>query len=327
MRVVLVGDVMLGRSINELLMERPAVYPWGDTLPLFRDADWRGCNLECVVSDRGRPWSKTPKTFHFRSDAKNVAVLKAAGLDAVSLANNHTLDFGHRAMREMLRLLDEGRIAHSGAGESLVAAAAPAVMGAGGLKIGWISFTDNQPEWEATENDGGIFFVPIDVRGKRAERLFDVVRGLRRQCDLLIVAAHWGDNWGYRPPDRHIEFGHELVAAGADVIFGHSAHVFRGVEIYEGRPIVYSTGDFVDDYAVDPVERNDQSFVFELETEGSVPCHLRLHPTVIRDFQARLATDREAREISEKMTRLCGDFDTLARWHPMENCVEIAIRR
>lgn len=76
----------------------------------------RACNLECVVSDRGRPWSKTPKTFHFRSAAKNVAVLKSARINAVSLANNHTLDFGHCAMLDMLHLLENAGVAHSGAG-------------------------------------------------------------------------------------------------------------------------------------------------------------------------------------------------------------------
>ena len=116
MRLVLVGDVMLGRGVNATLKQVRSEYPWGNTLPLFHQADWRLCNLECVMSDRGVPWSSTPKAFHFRSDAKNIAVLKAARIDAVSLANNHTLDFGYDAMREMLALLDTNDIKHAGAG-------------------------------------------------------------------------------------------------------------------------------------------------------------------------------------------------------------------
>ena len=77
-KLLLVGDVMLGRLVNEILKVEPPASPWGDTLPLFQLADVRLCNLECVLSDGGTPWSATPKVFHFRSDAKNVAVLQAA---------------------------------------------------------------------------------------------------------------------------------------------------------------------------------------------------------------------------------------------------------
>lgn len=96
MKFLFAGDVMLGRMVNAVLQEESAAYPWGNTLPVFRDASARICNLECVISDRGSPWSVTPKVFHFRSDARNVGVLKTAGIDTVSLANNHTLDFEDR---------------------------------------------------------------------------------------------------------------------------------------------------------------------------------------------------------------------------------------
>ena len=80
LKLVFVGDVMLGRLVNDALERVSAEYPWGDTTAIFRQADWRACNLECVISDRGTPWGMTPKEFHFRSDGKNVAVLKAAGI-------------------------------------------------------------------------------------------------------------------------------------------------------------------------------------------------------------------------------------------------------
>jgi poly-gamma-glutamate synthesis protein (capsule biosynthesis protein) len=115
MRVLIVGDVMLGRLVNQALASNPPGYPWGDTLPLFACADLRICNLECVLSDRGRPWSATNKVFHFRSDAKNVAVLDAAKIDVVSIANNHALDYEYEALTEMLEVLNRGGISHAGA--------------------------------------------------------------------------------------------------------------------------------------------------------------------------------------------------------------------
>ena len=110
---------MLGRLVNEVLRREPPESPWGDTLPLFQQADWRMCNLECVLSDRGSPWDETPKAFHFRSDARNVAVLQAARINAVSLANNHSLDYGYDAMLECLHVLDQAGTQRAGAGRNL----------------------------------------------------------------------------------------------------------------------------------------------------------------------------------------------------------------
>ncbi|MCI0747659.1 MAG: CapA family protein [Verrucomicrobia subdivision 3 bacterium] len=324
-RLLFVGDVMLGRLLNETLTRESPQFPWGDVLPVFQQADRRVCNLECVMSDIGSPWSATPKVFHFRSDKKNLAVLKAAGIDAVSLANNHTLDFGYSALLDMLHGLHAAGIACSGAGSNIVTATSPGLMKVQGLRIGLISFTDNQPEWEATPERAGIFYMPVDVEDQRSAKLFELVRYTRRHTDLLIVAAHWGGNWGYSPPLSHVEFGRALVRAGADVIFGHSAHVFRGIEIHRGRPIIYSAGDFIDDYAVDPLERNDQSFIFVLEMDKGLFHRLRLYPTVIRHFQARLAGIDEAREIAARMVKLCDSFQTPASWNPGERCLDIEI--
>jgi len=113
------GDVMLGRMVNEVLQREPPEYPWGDTLTVFREVAWRFCNLECVLADSWDPGSLPNKAFHFRSDAKNVAVLQAAGIDAVSLANNHTLDFGQETLAATLDVLDRAGISHSGAGKDI----------------------------------------------------------------------------------------------------------------------------------------------------------------------------------------------------------------
>src|SRR5579884_1191549 len=120
MRLVFVGDVMLGRLVNARLAACPPEYPWGDTLPLLHAADAVFINLECVLSDRGEPWPG--KVFTFRSDARNVAVLSAARVTAASLANNHSLDYGPDALLDCLAVLRERRILAAGAGASLEAA-------------------------------------------------------------------------------------------------------------------------------------------------------------------------------------------------------------
>jgi poly-gamma-glutamate capsule biosynthesis protein CapA/YwtB (metallophosphatase superfamily) len=314
-RLALVGDCMLGRLVNDVLEREPPEYPWGDTLPLLLAADCRICNLECVISDRGEPWSAYPKAFHFRSAAKNVAVLKAARMNAVSLANNHVLDYGYDALQDMLEILSRNGIAWSGAGRNLAEASQVATIDIGGRTLGLLSFTDNEPDWQATSDLAGVFYVPVDPGDSRAEHLLEIVRGHKDGVDLLIVSAHWGPNWGYAPPREHVALAHALVEAGADLVFGHSCHVFRGIELYRGRPILYGAGNFVDDYAVDAIERNDESFVFVVEMDGRVARGLRLYPTLIHDFQARRASGGKGRQIAEKMQRLCRAFQTPATWN------------
>jgi len=325
MRVLFVGDVMLGRLVNEALKAAPQDHPWGDTLSIFGESDVRLCNLECVISDRGTPWTMTPKVFHFRSDAKNIETLKIANVNAVSIENNHTLDFEYEAMSEMIKILGEAGIRHTGAGANLEEASRPALFEVKGIKIGLIAFTDNEPDWEATAQEPGIFYVPVDMKDDRAKRLFEIVRQTKKEVDLLIVSAHWGPNRGYRPHPSHIPFGHALIDHGADIVFGHSCHVFQGIEIYQGRPILYSTGDFIDDYAVDEIERNDESFIFLVETQEGQIKKLDLYPTVIRGFQARLARDREAKRIARKMEEQCAEFKTSVRWNEEKRKLEILL--
>ncbi len=119
-------------------------------------------------------------------------------------------------------------------------------------------------------------------------------------------------------------FAHALIDAGADLVFGHSSHVFRGIELYKGRPILYGTGNFVDDYAVDKIERNDQSFVYVLEIEDRIPKGLRLYPTQIRGCRAFHAKGTQRLLIVEKMKELCSALNTFANWNQLQECLEAA---
>jgi poly-gamma-glutamate capsule biosynthesis protein CapA/YwtB (metallophosphatase superfamily) len=323
MTLLFVGDVMLGRLVSAVLQEKAPAYPWGDTLSLFQDADERFCNLECVISDRGTPWSATPKMFHFRSDAKNIATLEAARIDAVSLANNHALDFADEGLFHTMGNLGAAGIHYAGAGATLTEASAPAVWEVRGKKLALMAFTDNEPVWEASEHQPGIRYVPLTLKDARAQHLFDQVRETKERVDFLVIAAHWGPNWGYVPPANHPPFAHALIDAGADVIFGHSGHVVRGIELYQEKPILYCTGDFIDDYAVDERERNDQSFIFVVETDGEAIARLLLYPTVIEACQARRANQQERGAIVTIMQRLCMQLNTDTTWDEQKERLEV----
>src|SRR5215471_2123584 len=322
-QILIVGDCMLGRGVDQALRRYPPEFPWGDTLPLFHGADVRICNLECVLSDRGEPWAEYEKAFHFRSAAKNAAVLTRAGINMLSIANNHILDYGYEALQQMLEVLNRAGIVHSGAGVNWAQASTVGRRQERGWRLGLLAFTDNESSWEATSQRPGTFYVPVTLQDSRAQNLITMVRE-RSDLDILIVSAHWGSNWGDTPPEEHVQLAHGIIDAGADIVFGHSSHVFRGIEFYKNRPILYSTGDFVDDYAVDANERNDQSFIFlvDVNVEGTV--RVRLRPTMIDYCHARLAREAEAPRIAAKMQALCAPFGTLTLWDSNQQVLEVA---
>ncbi len=215
---------------------------------------------------------------------------------------------------QMCVFVSAAGIHYAGAGNTISEASQPAIWEMSGKKIGLIAFTDNEPVWEATQEQPGVFYVPITLKDKRAERLFEMVRKTKEVVDFLVVSAHWGPNWGYSPPSEHIPFAQTLIDEGADVIFGHSGHVIRGIEIYKDKPIMYCTGDFIDDYAVDESERNDRSFIFILETDLHTKFRLLLYPTIITNFQARHAKNNDKREIVARMQELCTKLKTSTTW-------------
>src|ERR671911_1556460 len=128
--VALVGDVMLGRRVNDALRTLRPDQPWGDVLPLLISADLRIVNLECAITNHKQPWTRTPKVFHFRAGPSMVEVLQVARVDGCSLANNHTLDFEERGLLDTLRYLEAAGIRCAGAGRDREEAARPALLDA-----------------------------------------------------------------------------------------------------------------------------------------------------------------------------------------------------
>ena len=325
LKLLLVGDVMLGRLVNDILKTNPPIYPWGDTLPIFQDADVRVCNLECAITDRGMPWSATPKAFHFRTDTKNVAVLRAAQINAVSLANNHILDFEYEGLFDTVQALKQAGIHAAGAGATLREASEPAIWEERGLKLGFMACTDNEPAWASSMTRPGVWYVPTWLQDERAHDLFEVVQRTKVEVACLIVSLHWGPNWGEVPPPEHRQMAHALIDHGADIVYGHSCHVVRAIEVYKNRPIIYGAGNFIDDYAIDEVERNDQSAIFLLDLQGTMISRMRLYPTIIDHFQARRARNDECKAVVTKMQKLCTQLQTATIWNEQEACLEVKI--
>jgi poly-gamma-glutamate synthesis protein (capsule biosynthesis protein) len=229
------------------------------------------------------------------------------------LANNHTLDYGEEGLLETLHYLDSAGIAHAGAGRNLEDARRPAIIETDGLKVAVISLTDNEPPFAATDERPDTFYWPIRDRPAEFEPVATLAEQARRAgAQLVVLATHWGPNMTTAPCDEFCLFGHKAIEQGVDVIYGHSAHVFHGVENYGNGLVLYDTGDFVDDYMVDPDLRNDWSFIFlvELDTDARSLARLRMIPVKLHFARVDLATDEEADAIIARMVSLCARFGT-----------------
>ncbi len=306
--LALTGDVMLGRGVNETLPDVRPEEPWGDVLPLLDSADLRIINLECAITEHKRPWSRTPKVFHFRADPLAIEVLRAAGVDACSLANNHTLDFEERGLLDSLAHLEAAGIRYAGAGRNLEEAARPALVKKG---VALVAFTDNEPPFAAGPDKPGTNYLPVSVEPGVLRRVEEAVGSAREAgANTVVFSNHWGPNMVERPREIFRRFARAVVDRGADVYYGHSAHVFQGVEIYRGKPILYDTGDFIDDYAVDPKLRNDRSFLFLVGVEDGDLRHLELFPVALPYARVELARGNEREAILERMVALSAEMGT-----------------
>ena len=306
--LALTGDVMLGRGVNETLRAAPPEEPWGDVLPLLHSADLRIINLECAITEHKRPWSRTPKVFHFRADPLAVDVLRAARVDACSLANNHTLDFEEQGLLDTLEHLETSGIRYVGAGRNLEEAMRPALLEEG---VALVAFTDNEPPFAARHDKPGTSYLPVSLEPEVLRRVEEAVMAAREAgANAVVFSNHWGPNMVQRPSESFRRFARAVVDRGADVYYGHSAHVFQGVEIYRGKPILYDTGDFIDDYAVDPNLRNDHSFLFRVCVDGGDLNRLELFPVVLPYARVELAEGTERDEILNRMVGLSGEMGT-----------------
>jgi poly-gamma-glutamate capsule biosynthesis protein CapA/YwtB (metallophosphatase superfamily) len=303
------GDVMLGRLVNEMLKTMSPAEVWGDVLPHLAQADLRIVNLECALTVHFHQWTRARKMFHFRADPKAVRVLQAARIDACALANNHILDYEEHGLRDTLRMLRVTGIRHAGAGANAAEAAAPAMLdvsGAARCRVALLSFTDNEPDFAATAEHPGTNYLEVSLQEETLTRIANGIAQARAQgADLVVFSNHWGANFVERPAPEFRSFARRVIELGADIYYGHSAHICQGIEIYRGKPILYDTGNFIDDYAVHPLLRNDHSCLFKVMFAHGKLCRIELLPVSLS-----VARGEEFEAISVRMEMLCAELGT-----------------
>lgn len=233
------GDVMLARTVPQHIPTRNSAWPWEKIAPLMAGADLRCCNLECAVASSG---VAIPKRYSFRADPSLTReVLHAGKIDIVSLANNHTFDFGRSALTETMRKMKHNDIHTVGAGVGRPGALTPCRIIKNGLKLSFIAYTWWTPEGYLPSETG------IDLATLDETTLVAELHKAKQQTDLLIVSFHWGTEYAPAPSAYQQRIAHLAIDAGADLILGHHPHVAQAMEIYHNRPIFYSLGNCIFD--------------------------------------------------------------------------------
>ena len=355
-RVFACGDVMPGRGVDQVLphpgdpeLREPVIrdarayvrlaeqangpiprpvsftWPWGDALPVLEDVapDVRLINLETSVT---RSADFAPgKSVHYRMSPENLPCVAAARPDACMLANNHVLDFGRAGLEDTLSALGRAGLGSAGAGRDAAGAGRPAVVPAadGGRVLVYACGTASSgisPGWAATGADPGVNLLPR-LSDAAADTLIARADAARRPGDVVIVSIHWGSNWGYDVDGDQVRFARRLIDGGIDLIYGHSSHHPRPVEIYRGKLVLYGCGDCVDDYeGITGYERFRPDlrllyFATLVPGTGTV-ASLRMVPMQARQMQLRHASTADSQWLASMLSRISRGFGTRTERQP-----------
>jgi poly-gamma-glutamate synthesis protein (capsule biosynthesis protein) len=231
------GDVNFAGRTRRLL-DDPAT-AFGPIAAVLRSADFAAVNLETAVTGRGTP---QPKTYHFRAPASAFTALRAAGIDLVTMANNHILDYGTTGLADALAAARTARFPYVGIGVNAAAAWAPYVTTIKGVRIAVIGVSqvaELASSWVATGTRPGEANA-IDLR-----RTLTAVRSARRQASVVIVFMHWGTEGQACPDPDQLSLARRLAAAGASIIVGAHAHMLQGSGWLGHAFVAYGMGNFL----------------------------------------------------------------------------------
>lgn len=257
--LLFVGDIMLGRVVKEVVRAKgDHRSPFLQVADQLRAADLTIANVECALTDALDP-PYDPTTYSLVARTESALGLSFAGVDAVTLANNHTSEFGASVMLDTLKTLEARAIVPFGMGRDFQQAHQPAVLWAGRLRVALLGYSDLFVGGEATSKSPGLSYA-------REDQIRQDIASAAKLADLVIPYFHWGDEYTADPNSRQKQLAHLAVDAGASAVIGSHPHWVQAIEMYRGRPIVYSLGNFV----------FDQNW--SIETRQGMVAHLLFQP-------------------------------------------------
>jgi len=302
------GDVNLGRRQHYRTAELGEEAVLGK-VPALSSADISVVNLECVVAISGEQGVRKGESspYYYRARPEMLRQLAAANIDAVTSANNHSGDYGPRALLEQRQWLDAVGIGHTGTGADLEEALTPVIRPAGPLNVALFSLDATQAHFAVSSGRAGCAHLSLSQPPAWKSLLAPRISAAREKAQVVLVAVHWGANLEQQPGSREIAVGQAIIDAGADGVLGTSAHVLQGIEVYRQRPIIHDAGDLL----FDAVRRSlADGGVFRLALSGRGVERITFVPVGVGFGFTRQLAGREAVEASRHYAGLCAQLGT-----------------
>lgn len=301
--IAAVGDLMLGNRTEPFLKKFGPDYPFLEVKPFFEKADVIVGNLESPISTRGTAVEN--KKFTLRAGLIATKALVAAGIRVVTLANNHSMDFGPLALQDTLEQLDENNILYSGAGMDLEDARAPALLKVKGKTLAFLSYSLTFPlEFFASASRPGT------APGYREFVKADIEKA-RTLADFVVVSFHWGAELMLAAKDYQIALGRESIDWGADLVLGHHPHVLQEIELYKDKLIAYSLGNFV---FGSESNRTNTSMILLLTFQGKSLVKVTAVPLDVNNYrvkyQPKVLKGKAANDVLESVNTASERFNT-----------------
>lgn len=243
------GDILLDGKVAANMDKYGVNYPFEHVRELLSGSDISFANLETPISTRGQ---KANKTYTFRSAPKTLQGIVNSGIDGVSVANNHTLDYGVHALTDTLDYLDKYKIGHTGAGRDIDEAFTAYSKTVNGKKVAIVGISRvlSGPSWYAGDKKAGI------ASGYNFDSMMRYVKNAVKYSDLTIIYIHWNNEYEDYPEDYARTYAKAFIDAGVDAVMGSHSHCLQGIETYKGKPIFYSLGNFV----FTPTQRSNKAY-------------------------------------------------------------------
>jgi len=295
-----VGDILLAARVEEYITKNGVDYPFLKASSLLQAADITAGNLENPITERGTP--AEDKTYVFKGKPESLQGIKNAGIDVLTLANNHTLDQGWEGLSDTMDYLDDTGIDHVGSGNDATEAYTAAFREHNGIRVAYIGVTNVVPvtEWKADKNHPGVAETYDTTRAVQA------IKDAKELADIVVVMVHWGKEKVQQPIEKQTTVGHTFIDAGADLVIGSHPHVLQGFERYKGKWIAYSLGNFVFTSAGDRLTQ--ETGILEAACTKQGECSMKFNPMLSAYAQPAPMDAEEGAALLSKLSELSSPY-------------------
>lgn len=301
------GDLICGSYVQNAVLKYGYEYPFKQVKGIIDEADVAFANLECVICDKGKIRSHHPNKKNYDASEDAYKSIIYSGIDVFSIANNHVMDKGSEGLVDFVNIMNSSPLYAGGSGKNIAEAEKPVNISVNGVNVSFIFFSAINSKFGADKYTPGYNYIDISDKDRSEKKLREVLSLIPESTEIIIMSIHWGPNYTTETSNFQKAFAHLSIDLGIDLILGHSAHIFHGIEVYKNKPIIYDMGDLLinDDDSWDT-----RSFLYKISFIDSNPHGLELIPIYMPNSQIRVSEGIIADETIARMVSFSKKLNT-----------------